>query len=46
MELLYLYSLIQGPKKIVKNFKILVTRFSARVSWHTGVLTKAVTFKI
>ena len=32
--------------EIVKHFKILVKNFSARLSWHTGVLTKAVTFEI
>ena len=30
------------PAEIVKHFKILVMRFSARVSWPTVVLTKAV----
>ena len=32
--------------EIVKLLKILVRLFSARLSWHTGVLTKAVTFEI
>ena len=38
--------LIWAPAEIGKHFKILVTHFSARVSWHIGVLTKAVTFEI
>jgi len=38
--------LIQGSAEIVKHFKILVTRFSVRVSWRTRVLTKTVTFEI
>jgi hypothetical protein len=38
--------LIRDLAQIVKNFKILVTRLSIRKSWHTGVLTKAVTFEI
>jgi hypothetical protein len=35
-----------GSGRIVKHFKILVTRFSARVSWPTDVVTKAGTFEI
>jgi len=34
--------LVQGPAEIMKHFKILVTRFSVRVSWRTCVLIKAV----
>ena len=37
---------MQGVAEIVKHFKILVKPFSARLSWHTGVLTEAVTFEI
>ena len=37
---------IRGPAVIVKHFKILVTRFSARISWRTGGLTKPGTFEI
>jgi len=29
----------------VKHFKILVIHFSTKVSWYTGVVTKAATFK-
>jgi len=29
----------------VKHFKTLVTRLSTKVSWHTDVVTKAVTFE-
>jgi hypothetical protein len=32
--------------RIVKHFKILVTCFSTRLSWYTGVVTKAGTSKI
>ena len=38
--------LIQDPTEIVKHFKISVSCFSVRVSWRTGVITKAVTFEI
>ena len=37
---------IKGRAVLVKHFKILVTRFSARVSWRTGVLTTPGTFEI
>jgi len=30
------YLLIQGLAEIGEHFKILVTHFSARVSWHIG----------
>lgn len=35
-----------GSGRRVKHFRVSVMRFSARVSWHTGVVTKAVTIKI
>ena len=37
---------INGAAVIAKHLKILVTRFSARVSWRTGVLTTPGTFEI
>jgi hypothetical protein len=36
----------KSPPVIVKHFKILVTRFYARVSWRTFVLTTPGTFEI
>ena len=38
--------ILQSLAEITKHFKILVTRFSARASWRTVVLTKAVIFEI
>jgi len=37
---------IHDPTEIMQHFKILVTRFSARILWRTGVLTETVTFEI
>jgi hypothetical protein len=35
-----------GSGRIVKHFRISVMCFSARVSWHKGVVTNAGTFEI
>jgi len=32
-----MYVYVQGAAEIVKHFKILVTCFSARVSWSAGI---------
>jgi len=37
---------IKSPAVIVKHFKILVTRFSATVSWCTDFLTTPAAFEI
>jgi hypothetical protein len=37
---------MQDAADIVTNFKTLIMRFSARLSLHTGVQTKTVTFEV
>jgi hypothetical protein len=41
-----MHTKLEGLAEIVKHFRNFVTCFSARVSWLTGVLTKAVAFEI